>query len=560
MGRHLVAGTASPRRTPAAVASVGRDLFADGGVTPPYEPPPFEQAIREHQAGGALPAWTDRRLEVSPPRPNPFTSSAASDAVARPTTAADEREWASEHSDDPIAEHSDDGSESPRGHLLDELADQPSGRAVARFSRDPEFELSDAPLDAPLPAELQWITPWIERGQVIKEVEELCGAGSVAVQLEELANQDAPVLREGLSNLRTQILNLQNPSRWPGNPDNQTEKQIAQREADKAALDFFAEFTVEVLRRVEERSRKTERDRRQRELDGGGSGAGNAWGESVGSGDRYQPHSDSSGSPERLSDVGWAHKEPRTAGHALARAGMERHEHGDTGYGGGASSVQDEVHGGYGAVGDVGRTGIFVIHEGYLMKKTASKPHRYQRKWFSIVTKEHNGLVDSRTMQYYDKRPPEGRETEVEAAHGIILPFERSIEPYHKRKFRLRIKPTDPTERVYCFQTDTEEECTEWMNKLNDESNPSVARRGGVGLHHQNFLDEARSWILEVYKKYKPGKLKDVDVLLAEWVGEEEELLQKIVEKYHPKWPPPEAPAVSGRTGLHGAALSRLLK
>ena len=119
MGRHLVAGTASPRRTPAAVASVGLDLFADGGVTPPYEPPPFEQAIREHQAGGALPAWTDRRLEVSPPRPNPFTSSAASDAVARPTTAADEREWASEHSDDPIAEHSDDCSESPRGHLLD---------------------------------------------------------------------------------------------------------------------------------------------------------------------------------------------------------------------------------------------------------------------------------------------------------------------------------------------------------------------------------------------------------------------------------------------------------
>ena len=94
-----------------------------------------------------------------------------------------------------------------------------------------------------------------------------------------------------------------------------------------------------------------------------------------------------------------------------------------------------------------------------------------------------------------------------------------------------------------------------WMNKLNDESHPSVARRGGVGLNHQNFLDEAKSWILDVYKKYKPGKLKDVDVLLAEWVGEEEELLQKIVEKYNPKWPPPEAPNVS-----HDAALNRLMK
>lgn len=78
---------------------------------------------------------------------------------------------------------------------------------------------------------------------------------------------------------------------------------------------------------------------------------------------------------------------------------------------------------------------------------------------------------------------------------------------------------------------------------LSDESKPSASRRGGLGHNHQVFLDAAREWILEVYKKHKPGKLKDVDVLLAEWVGEEEELLEKIMEKYNPKTPPPEAPA-----------------
>ena len=99
-----------------------------------------------------------------------------------------------------------------------------------------------------------------------------------------------------------------------------------------------------------------------------------------------------------------------------------------------------------------------------------------------------------------------------------------------------------------------------WMAKLEDESKPSMSRRGGVGAEHQTWLKEARQWILDVYKKHKPGKLKDVDVLLAEWVGEEEELLQKIVEKYNPKWPPPEAPHVSGPGGSNAAALNRLMK
>ena len=74
---------------------------------------------------------------------------------------------------------------------------------------------------------------------------------------------------------------------------------------------------------------------------------------------------------------------------------------------------------------------------------------------------------------------------QVEAAHGIILPIERQIEPYDKRKFRLRVRPADPNERVYCFQTDTPDECTKWMEMLTDESKPSASRRGGLGHNHQ---------------------------------------------------------------------------
>ena len=140
-------------------------------------------------------------------------------------------------------------------------------------------------------------------------------------------------------------------------------------------------FTVEVLQRVEQMDKKRERDRRQRELDGGGGGAGGgaAWGDG--------------GSPERLAQGFHSRGNAQVAATAAA------------------AQAQADADAGYGVA--LGRTGIFVTHEGYLMKKTASTPHRWQRKWFSVVTKENNGLVDSRTMQYYDKKPPEGRETEV---------------------------------------------------------------------------------------------------------------------------------------------------
>jgi hypothetical protein len=555
---------------------VGQNVFDVGGVTPPFEPPPFEQALRDHQAGGGVSVWAEKGLTTSPVRANPFTNGAATSegdgTSTRPfSEAGSGNALLSDGSDFDEPEPEDNGSDSGAA-----WGEQPQGgtRAVARFSRDPEGMQSDAadaeePLEAMLPRELEWIAPWVERGQAIKEVEELCGTGSVATQLEELAGQDAPVLREGLSNLRTQILNLQDPSKWPGNPEQQTEKQIAQREADKKALDFFALFTVQVLQRVEEQARKEERDRRQRELDGGirGKVTGDAWGAGGGGGssDGYQSPS---GSPERLDNGGggggggggWGQMEQQQDSHGMG--GMEAPV--QVTIGGGAHAGQAAAAGGaeIGGYGDggTGRTGIFVTFEGYLMKKTASKPHRWHRKWFSIVTKENNGLVDSRTMQYYDKKPPAGRETEVEAAHGIILPPERLIEPYDKKKFRLRIKPTDPTERVYCFQTETAEECDKWMAMLNDESKPSASRRGGLGQNHQNFLNEARGWILDVYKKHKPGKLKDVDVLLAEWVGEEEELLEKIVEKYNPKYPPPQAPAAAFGTGNGNVAtLNRLM-
>ena len=530
-GRYLQARKAaaggSPHRTPSGPAAAD-GVYTVGGVTPEYAPPDFAQAMRNAEGGGgggaaAAAAWGEE------PAAAPHEGGAL--AADEPTEAsAWVRDIVAAVGDDDD-ELSDDGSGGLSGS--DDGIDGGRARPVAKFSREPEFATRDDDVlnsshvsdEPPLPPHLDWVSAWIERGEAIDEVPALCGAGSVRAQLEELAQQPVTVLREGLSNLRSQILQLQDPATWPGGEENQTERQLAQRQADQAALEFFVHFTDAVLARAEEGRRKAERERRQRELDGVPSPAADAALSSTGSA------------------RGWAD-------------GMG----GDAGAGAGPAAAQ--VAGGAAAGGSpqrAGRSGIFVTFEGWLKKKTQSSiagRKRWQLKWFSIVTKETHGLVDSRTMQYYEEKPPEGRETEVEAAHGILLPVERQIEPYEKTKFRLRVRPADPDTPVYCFRTETAEECQKWMSMLADESNPSPARRGGLGHNHQVFLAEARDWILRVYKKHKPGKLKDVDVLLAEWVGEEEELLQKIVEKYHPKEPAPAPPD----SGYAQSGINRLMR
>ena len=69
------------------------------------------------------------------------------------------------------------------------------------------------------------------------------------------------------------------------------------------------------------------------------------------------------------------------------------------------------------------QTGIFVRFEGWLGKKTQRSiagRKRWQLKWFSIVTKETHGLVDSRTMQYYEEKPPDGCDTDETTFRNLI--------------------------------------------------------------------------------------------------------------------------------------------
>ena len=103
----------------------------------------------------------------------------------------------------------------------------------------------------------------------------------------------------------------------------------------------------------------------------------------------------------------------------------------------------------------------------------------------------------------------------------------------------LRPRPADSSACVYSFQTKSEEDREKWVRMLADESNPSPLRQHAQHSDCQVLLAEAREWMVQVYSSHNPRKLKDVDVLLAEWIGEEERLLQTIAKKYRPEEPPP---------------------
>ena len=67
-------------------------------------------------------------------------------------------------------------------------------------------------------------------------------------------------------------------------------------------------------------------------------------------------------------------------------------------------------------------------------------------------------------------------------------------------------------------------------------------------LINKDFLKAARSWMEGVYREKKPEKLKDVDTLLREWGGREEELMTKIKEKYNHNELPPQQEQQEKRT------------
>jgi len=200
------------------------------------------------------------------------------------------------------------------------------------------------------------------------------------------------------------------------------------------------------------------------------------------------------------------------------------------------------------ASASTGRTGIFVEFEGWLEKKTSTKPHRWQKRWFALMTKENNGLVDSRSLQYFSTQPSLDQEPE----HAIPLAVGRKLEQYKPLQFRLRL-PAPPVktaakikmrlgdddgERVYCFRAQTEVQAAAWLMALRDESNSSERRTRGLTAEEAQFLSASRAWMAEVLAKFNAPKVKDIDAMLEEWMGEEEDLLKTVAQKYFPNGPP----------------------
>lgn len=122
-----------------------------------------------------------------------------------------------------------------------------------------------------------------------------------------------------------------------------------------------------------------------------------------------------------------------------------------------------------------GRTGITLRKEGWLLKKTSTKPHRWQRRWFMVVTKQEHGLVASRTLQYYNSRPdhPDVETAAVDLAeprHAIPLYGDRVLSRYDGVKFRLTPGTggqfLGETGKMYAFQAESVHAATSWVSAL----------------------------------------------------------------------------------------------
>lgn len=122
-----------------------------------------------------------------------------------------------------------------------------------------------------------------------------------------------------------------------------------------------------------------------------------------------------------------------------------------------------------------GRTGITLKKEGWLLKKTSTKPHRWQKRWFVVVTKQEHGLVAARTLQYYSKQPehPDVETAAVDLAepkHAIPLQGDRVLELYDGVKFRLTQGATGQSlyevGRTYAFQAESVDDAKGWVTAL----------------------------------------------------------------------------------------------
>eukprot|EP01043_Picozoa_sp_COSAG02_P034687 COSAG02_NODE_2441_length_8858_cov_31.570271_2_plen_527_part_00 len=122
-----------------------------------------------------------------------------------------------------------------------------------------------------------------------------------------------------------------------------------------------------------------------------------------------------------------------------------------------------------------GRTGVTLKKEGWLLKKTSTKPHRWQKRWFVVMTKQEHGLVASRTLQYYTT-PPDHPDIETAAVdlaeprHAIPLYADRVLSRYDGVKFRLMPGTggqfLGDSDKTYAFQAESVHDATSWVSAL----------------------------------------------------------------------------------------------
>ena len=151
--------------------------------------------------------------------------------------------------------------------------------------------------------------------------------------------------------------------------------------------------------------------------------------------------------------------------------------------------------------------------------------------WFALLTKESDGLVDSRSLQY-SSSPGD------EPDHAIPLPASRSLEPCvldNEGRFDsdltiLQLEARDCTfhltvppprhapsvgEHVYVFAAKDSATAAAWICALCDESNASPFRRSRPAEEEICFLSAAHTWMTEVFSEHAPHKVQVCASLMA---------------------------------------------
>eukprot|EP01047_Picozoa_sp_COSAG01_P056515 COSAG01_NODE_6419_length_3677_cov_4.291783_1_plen_635_part_10 len=233
-----------------------------------------------------------------------------------------------------------------------------------------------------------------------------------------------------------------------------------------------------------------------------------------------------------------------------------------------------------------------------------------ERACFALMTKGSGDRVDSRSLQFFDHQPswPVSRTDSQllhrsRALHSIALPPPpwlvvtgdtsadtpassggdddgggdggggsgsgdggllsvhggddadgSAIAATPSRCFRLLVRspyaaPDAPEARVYDFEADSLTDAAEWVSVLRDQSRASVARAAPITEAVQAWRQDARVWLISVLQLCNPSTRGDVDALIEEWFGEEDQLLARVARKYNIAEPAAAAPRVGWQSG-----------